>query len=41
MDKIKASKQKLFFFKKGKINFDTFIKNTLKKYNEPKPKKKK
>ena len=35
-DKIKSLKPK-----QGKINFDTFIKNTLKKNNEPKPKKKK
>ena len=34
-DKIKVLK------KQGKINLDTFIKNTLKKYNKPKPKKKK
>ena len=27
--------------KQGKINLDTFVKNTLKKYKEPKPKKKK
>ena len=41
MDKMKALKQKLFLKKQGKVNFDTFIKNTLKRYNEPKPKKKK
>ena len=27
--------------KKDKINIDTFVKNTLKKYKEPKPKPKK
>ena len=32
-DKIKA--------KQGKIKLDIFIKNTVKKYNKPKPKKKK
>ena len=35
-DKIKSLKPK-----QGKINLDTFIKNTIKKYNKPKPKKKK
>ena len=35
-DKIKSLKPK-----QEKINFDTFIKNTIKKYNKPKPKKKK
>ena len=37
----KLKKLKSLKPKQGKINFDTFIKNTLKKYNEPKPKKKK
>ena len=41
MDKIKALKLKLLAKKQGKINLNPFIKNTLKKYNEPKPKKKK
>ena len=35
-DKIKSLKPK-----QGKINLVPFIKNTLEKYNEPKPKKKK
>ena len=35
-EKIKSLKPK-----QEKINFDTFIKNTIKKYNKPKPKKKK
>ena len=37
----KAKKLKSLKSKQGKINFDTFIKSTLKKYKEPKPKKKK
>ena len=37
----KAKKLKSLKTKQGKINFDTIIKNTLKKYNEPKPKKEK
>ena len=36
----KAKKLKSLKTKQGKINFDTFTKNTLKKYNETKPKKK-
>ena len=40
-DKIKALKLQLFLKKQGKINLDPFIKNTIKKYNKPKPKKKK
>ena len=35
-----AKKAKSLKPKQGKIIFDNFIKNTLKKYNEPKPKKK-
>ena len=35
-----AKKSKSLKPKQGKIIFDNFIKNTLKKYNEPKPKKK-
>ena len=37
----KAKKLKSLKSKQGKINLDTFVKNTLKKYKEPKPKKKK
>ena len=37
----KLKKLKSLKPKQGKINFDTFIKNTLKKYNKPQPKKKK
>ena len=33
----KLKKLKSLKPKQGKINFDNFIKNTLKKYNEPKP----
>ena len=36
----KAKKLKSLKSKQGKINLDTFVKNTLKKYKEPKPKKK-
>ena len=35
----KEKKLKSLKVKQGKINFDTFTKNTLKKYNEPKKKK--
>ena len=41
LDKLKSLKLKLLAKKQGKINLNPFIKNTLKKYNEPKPKKKK
>ena len=41
VDKIKALKIKLLEKKQGKINLIPFVKNTLKKYNKPKPKKKK
>ena len=41
IDKIKALKLKLSLKKQGKINLVPFIKNTIKKYNKPKPKKKK
>ena len=37
----KLKKLKSLKPKQGKINFDNFIKNTLKKYNEPKPNNKK
>ena len=37
----KAKKLKSLKSKQGKIDIDTFVKNTLKKYKEPKPKKKK
>ena len=37
----KLKKLKSLKPKQGKINFDNFIKNTLKNYNEPKPNKKK
>ena len=37
----KRDKKKSLNPKQVKINLDTFIKNTLKKYNKPKPKKKK
>ena len=36
----KAKKLKSLKSKQGKINLDIFVKNTLKKYKEPKPKKK-
>ena len=36
----KLKKLKSLKPKQGKINFDTFTKNTLKNYNKPKPKKK-
>ena len=36
----KAKQLKSLKSKQGKINLDTFVKNTLKKYKEPKPKKK-
>ena len=41
LDKLKSLKLKLLAKKQGKINLNPFIKNTLKKYNEPRPKKKK
>ena len=37
----KAKQLKSLKSKQGKINLDTVVKNTLKKYKEPKPKKKK
>ena len=39
-DKIEALKLKLLTKKQGKVNLISFIKNTVKKYKEPKPKKK-
>ena len=40
-NKEKRNKTKVLKLKQGNINLDNFIKNTIKKYNEPKPKKKK
>ena len=37
----KRNKIKALKLKQGNINLDNFIKNTIKKYNKPKPKKKK
>ena len=40
LKKENAKKAKQLKKSKNKINIDTFVKNTLKKYKEPKPKKK-